>query len=398
MLRRANQLLTAVQCSWLSQQKAKGELRRSTLKLAASRRRTRQLEAAEAAAQPESATTQDAAEAAAAAERAAAALLEEEQAAAAAAGKKERQRKQKMQPAEQQQEPRQGQRAAAEAAEAEPAEEDELDALQLSRDSSMQRSVAPPSPAPQPALAPSTPSRTSAGSANSSDDSSSGGNWQVSTRRGRKAALPPLPLPPLPLPLPPIPRPPSSTPTSAAATPAMLEGQPSSGSSSGSPAGAVAGLPSFSKEAAGAAEGVDEEAAVDELLQHLGIAGLGSQPAAVGGSAGGSWGARAAAHPAAARLAPVAPAGTARQPQAVAAGIAAAGSSVTSASNPSSCPLAGLPSALLSELHCPITHEPMNDPVVAADGASYERSAIQGAARFPRKCLLLSISLERYVG
>lgn len=33
---------------------------------------------------------------------------------------------------------------------------------------------------------------------------------------------------------------------------------------------------------------------------------------------------------------------------------------------------------LLSELRCPITQEPMHDPVLAADGQTYERGAIQG--------------------
>jgi hypothetical protein len=37
-----------------------------------------------------------------------------------------------------------------------------------------------------------------------------------------------------------------------------------------------------------------------------------------------------------------------------------------------------LPPGLLSELMCPITQEPMRDPVVAADGHTYERSAIEG--------------------
>ncbi|EFN51535.1 hypothetical protein CHLNCDRAFT_54971 [Chlorella variabilis] len=35
---------------------------------------------------------------------------------------------------------------------------------------------------------------------------------------------------------------------------------------------------------------------------------------------------------------------------------------------------ASLPPGLLSELLCPITQEPMRDPVVAADGRTYERA------------------------
>jgi len=46
------------------------------------------------------------------------------------------------------------------------------------------------------------------------------------------------------------------------------------------------------------------------------------------------------------------------------------------------------PSALLGALCCPITHEPMQDPVVAADGNSYERQAIQGGYRL---CLVADL-------
>jgi Tfp pilus assembly protein PilE len=35
---------------------------------------------------------------------------------------------------------------------------------------------------------------------------------------------------------------------------------------------------------------------------------------------------------------------------------------------------------LLTELRCPITQEAMHDPVLAADGETYERSAVEGAA------------------
>lgn len=38
----------------------------------------------------------------------------------------------------------------------------------------------------------------------------------------------------------------------------------------------------------------------------------------------------------------------------------------------------GFDEDLLAELRCPITQEPMLDPVVAADGETYERSAIKG--------------------
>ena len=40
-----------------------------------------------------------------------------------------------------------------------------------------------------------------------------------------------------------------------------------------------------------------------------------------------------------------------------------------------------LDEALQAEVLCPITHEPMRDPVVAADGTTYERQAIEGARR-----------------
>lgn len=45
---------------------------------------------------------------------------------------------------------------------------------------------------------------------------------------------------------------------------------------------------------------------------------------------------------------------------------------------PAPAPALCLGDDLLSELCCPITQEPMQDPVLAADGQTYERSAIQG--------------------
>jgi hypothetical protein len=42
---------------------------------------------------------------------------------------------------------------------------------------------------------------------------------------------------------------------------------------------------------------------------------------------------------------------------------------------------AGLDEGLLADLLCPITQELMEDPVVAADGETYERAAIQGGCR-----------------
>jgi pantothenate kinase len=43
-------------------------------------------------------------------------------------------------------------------------------------------------------------------------------------------------------------------------------------------------------------------------------------------------------------------------------------------------------SGLLSDLLCPITQEPMRDPVVAADGRTYERTAIEGGWRHGCRC------------
>lgn len=48
---------------------------------------------------------------------------------------------------------------------------------------------------------------------------------------------------------------------------------------------------------------------------------------------------------------------------------------------------------MLCELRCPITQEPLQDPVLAADGNTYERAAIQGgwvggwALGIARECL-----------
>ena len=133
-----------------------------------------------------------------------------------------------------------------------------------------------------------------------------------------------------------------------------------------------------SAAAAGCQTSPDAASELEQLLQQLGVSSTpASQPdsapageaaAAPGGAAAGLAGAEiTAAGGAAAGLAgaepAMVPAATAR----------AAGSAAGAAAAPP-----GLDPELAEELLCCITHEPMDDPVVAADSYTYERSAITG--------------------
>ena len=93
-------------------------------------------------------------------------------------------------------------------------------------------------------------------------------------------------------------------------------------------------------------------------------------------AAAASAAASVAASPAAASAA-ASPAAAAGSEGSAAAAAAAAGGSgdAGAAAGP---PGEGMGEDLLSELCCPITTEPMDDPVLAADGETYERSAIAG--------------------
>jgi hypothetical protein len=65
---------------------------------------------------------------------------------------------------------------------------------------------------------------------------------------------------------------------------------------------------------------------------------------------------------------------------------AASQPAVASQPDPQGLPASTL-SGLLSDLLCPITQEPMRDPVVAADGRTYERTAIEGEWMHGCRCL-----------
>ena len=105
-------------------------------------------------------------------------------------------------------------------------------------------------------------------------------------------------------------------------------------------------------------------------MQQLGL-GLAAAAAAEDSPAGGVVCAAAEGHVAAA-AAPVTPLPATE----IAAGQPAGGP--TAAAAAAAVPPLPLDPTLLSDLCCPITHEPMSDPVVAADGTTYERAAIEG--------------------
>ena len=126
----------------------------------------------------------------------------------------------------------------------------------------------------------------------------------------------------------------------------------------------------------------DATAELELLLEQLGVGSSSSAPTADPISPPG----RAANEPAAAAAVVPAPgahsAMVAMGSASAAAAAVAAGAAPAGPSGPAAGPLPplGLDPDLAEELLCCITQEPMDDPVVAADSFTYERSAIEGEA------------------
>ena len=122
----------------------------------------------------------------------------------------------------------------------------------------------------------------------------------------------------------------------------------------------------------------DADAEVELLMQQLVL----SVPAAV--ATPGGRGGCSALEPALAAAGAGAGVGAA----AAAAAAAATAGTATSALIPDPGLPARLDPALLSQLLCPISQEPMVDPVVAADGTTFERAAIEGGCDAPATGLM----------
>eukprot|EP00887_Chlorella_sp_A99_P007808 scaffold20.g7808.t1 len=126
-------------------------------------------------------------------------------------------------------------------------------------------------------------------------------------------------------------------------------------------------------EPAAAEESADSlaDAELAQLMLDMGV----SQAAA---GAWGSAGAGAAADTSPlASVAEPAPASPVAQRQQQAGGMGVAGGTSAAGASINSTEAAAARDALICELLCPITHEPMHDPVLAADGRTYERPAIE---------------------
>jgi hypothetical protein len=124
---------------------------------------------------------------------------------------------------------------------------------------------------------------------------------------------------------------------------------------------------------------VSDEAEVEELLRHLGLAAADGTGAPANSVAGASSAkkqqriSKGTSKPEAALPVPT-PDGAISTPPAK----PPAPPTIVVATPSPSCHPVMLEPAVLGDLLCPITQEPMRDPVLAADGTTYERRAIEG--------------------